>query len=369
MATTAVPGPAPSTAAIPIARSTGGKAKNTSITRPSTWSAPRPRPARSPSTPPATSATAIEAPAMPSETRTPKTMRDKRSRPNRSVPNGWRGLGPWNTWAASIAVGENGATSAAKSPTTTMRRSAAHAATKSGLRASERGGAAPVPGSAAPETGIENRIEEIHDEVQDHEGGREQQNHALDHGVVTLEDRVEEKPPDAGQRKDVLDDDDAAHDVAELGAGDRDDGDQRVAERVVEGHPALGQPLGAGRADVLASEDVEHRRARHAGDHRRRRRPQRERRQRHRQEIDGRAVRERHPLERRHPAEVDREEQDQHGPLPEGGQGETERGDHADHAVSHTATPHRRGRAERDADHERPGHRQHRQLGRDGYPL
>src|SRR3989441_8223845 len=111
---------------------------------------------------------------MPSETRTPKTMRDRRSRPNRSVPKGWRGLGPWNTWAASIAVGENGATSAAKSPTATMRRSAAHAAMKSGLRASERVGAAPVRGSAASEAGIENRIEEIHDEVQDHEGGREQ---------------------------------------------------------------------------------------------------------------------------------------------------------------------------------------------------
>src|SRR2546427_4424026 len=27
---------------------------------------------------------------MPSETRTPKTMRDRRSRPNRSVPKGWR---------------------------------------------------------------------------------------------------------------------------------------------------------------------------------------------------------------------------------------------------------------------------------------
>src|SRR3989449_1072464 len=132
------------------------------------------------------SASAIEAPAMPSETRTPKTMRDRRSRPNRSVPKGWRGLGPWNTWAASIAVGENGATSAAKSPTATMRRSAAHAATKSGLRASERVGAAPVRGSAASEAGIENRIEEIHDEVQDHEGGREQQNHPLDHGVILL---------------------------------------------------------------------------------------------------------------------------------------------------------------------------------------
>src|SRR5439155_25877746 len=105
---------------------------------------------------------------MPSETRTPKTMRDRRSRPNRSVPKGWRGLAPWKTWAASIAVGENGATSAAQRPTATMRRSAAHAATKSGLRASERVGAAPVPGPAAPDAGIENRIEKIDHEAHDH---------------------------------------------------------------------------------------------------------------------------------------------------------------------------------------------------------
>src|SRR5436190_3057435 len=369
MATTAVPGPAPSTAAIPIARSTGGKAKNTSITRPSTWSATRPRPARSPSTPPATSATPIEAPAMPSETRTPKTMRDRRSRPNRSVPNGWRWLGPWNTWAASIAVGENGAMRPAKSPTAIMRKSATQAPTKSGPRASEPVGAVAVPGSAAAEARIEDRIEEIHGEVQHHERGGEEENHALHHGIVSLEDRVEQEAPHTGQREDVLDHDDAAHDVAELDAGDRDDGDQRVPERVVEGHPALGQPLGARRADVLAPEDGEHRRARHARDRRRRRRPQRQRRQRHRQEIGGRVARERHPLERRHPAEVDREEQNQHGPLPEGRKREAERGDHADRAVPDAAAPHGRSRAERDADQERPRHGERRQLGRDGQPL
>src|SRR2546430_4184467 len=259
MAPPAVPPPAPSPAAIPIARSTGGKARNTSITRPSTWSAPRPSPARSPSPPPTTSATAIEAEAMPSETRTPKTTRDKRSRPNRSVPNGWRGLGPWNTWAASIAVGENGASRPAKSPTATTTRRATHAPAKSGPRASERFGAAAVPGSAAAETGIEDRIEEIHDEVQHHERGGEEENHALHHRIVALEDRVEQEAPHTGQREDVLDHDDAAHDVAELDAGDRDDRDQCVAERVVEGHPALGHPLGARRAHVLAPEGVEHR--------------------------------------------------------------------------------------------------------------
>src|SRR5437773_2285178 len=166
-----------------------------------------------------------------------------------------------------------------------MRRSAPHAPTKRGLRASERRGAATIARLAASEPRIEDRIEKVHGEVQDHEGGGEEQNHALDHRVVALEDRVEQQPPDAGQGEDVFDHDDAAHDVAELDAGDRDDGDQRVAERVVEGHPALGQPLGARRANVLAPEAVEHRRAGHAGDHRRRRRPQRDRRDRHRQEA------------------------------------------------------------------------------------
>src|SRR5207249_4864320 len=156
---------------------------------------PRPRPARSPSTPPTASASAIEAPAMPSETRTPKTMRDRRSRPNRSVPKGWRGLGPWNTWAASIAVGENGATNAAKSPMAIMRRSAPHAPTKRGLRASERRGAATIARLAEAEPRIEDRIEKRHGEGQDHEGGGEEQKHAQDHRVVAPEDRVEQQPP------------------------------------------------------------------------------------------------------------------------------------------------------------------------------
>src|SRR5437762_13178233 len=108
---------------------------------------------------------------MLSDTRTPKTMRDRRSRPNRSVPKGWRGLGPWNTWAASIAVGENGASRPAKSPTATTTRRATHAPAKSGPRASERFGAAAVPGSATAATGLAARTANIHDEDQPQERG------------------------------------------------------------------------------------------------------------------------------------------------------------------------------------------------------
>jgi hypothetical protein len=59
-----------------------------------------------PSVPPIRSATAMAAPAMPSETRMPKITRESRSRPNRSVPKRCTRLGRLNTWLASTAVGE-----------------------------------------------------------------------------------------------------------------------------------------------------------------------------------------------------------------------------------------------------------------------
>ena len=91
---------------MPMASRIGGKAKKTSITRPSAWSAARPRPASIPSVPPASSAIAMAAPAMPSETRMPKTTRESRSRPKRSVPKRWPPPGRLNMWLASTAVGE-----------------------------------------------------------------------------------------------------------------------------------------------------------------------------------------------------------------------------------------------------------------------
>jgi hypothetical protein len=48
----------------------------------------------------------MAAPAMPSETRMPKSTRESTSRPNRSVPKRRPPPGRLNTWLESTAVGE-----------------------------------------------------------------------------------------------------------------------------------------------------------------------------------------------------------------------------------------------------------------------
>src|SRR5687768_15860069 len=204
MATMAVPTPAPRTAATAMARRMGGNAKKTSITRPSTWSSPRPTPASRPRVPPATRATRMEAPAIPSETRTPWTIRDNTSRPKRSVPSRWPALGGANICAAPTAVGEYGATRSASAPARTMRPSTTHAPTNSGLRSARRADA----GSATAQPRIERGVEEVHGEVQEHEDGAEEEDDPLHDRVVALEDGVQQEPADARQREDVLHDDD-----------------------------------------------------------------------------------------------------------------------------------------------------------------
>ena len=52
---------------------------------------------------------------------------------------------------------------------------------------------------------------------------------------------------------------------SEQDAGGGDDQDQRIAQRVFADGPPLAESLGAGGADVVLAEHVEHRRARHAG--------------------------------------------------------------------------------------------------------
>src|SRR6266498_3760932 len=59
---------------------------------------------------------------------------------------------------------------------------------------------------AVPDARVEHRVEEIHDEVHQHDDGHDHQVDALDDGVIALVDRVEEEPPHARQLEDGLDD-------------------------------------------------------------------------------------------------------------------------------------------------------------------
>ena len=65
--------------------------------------------------------------------------------------------------------------------------------------------------------------------------------------VLLLLDAEEDLPADAGDREDLLDDDGAAQQIAELQAGHRDDRDERVAQDVPHLEPPRRHALGRGR--------------------------------------------------------------------------------------------------------------------------
>ena len=85
---------------------------------------------------------------------------------------------------------------------------------------------------------------------------------------VELPDRLGRVLADALEVEDRLGEDRAAAEHgAEVEAPERHDRDQRVAQHVLEEHPALGEPLGARRAHVVLVDRVEDVRAQHARVH------------------------------------------------------------------------------------------------------
>ena len=85
-----------------------------------------------------------------------------------------------------------------------------------------------------------------------------QQDQALDDRIVAGEDRIDRQPPEAGNVEHALGDDDAGNQQREAGADDGEDRDRGVAQRMAEQHDRFGQPLGAGGADIILAEHVQH---------------------------------------------------------------------------------------------------------------
>src|SRR5207253_11197486 len=68
---------------------------------------------------------------------------------------------------------------------------------------------------------VEPAIEQVHEQVADDEADRDQEDDALDERIVAREDGIDDQAPDAGEREDVLGDDRAADERAELQPEDR----------------------------------------------------------------------------------------------------------------------------------------------------
>src|SRR4030067_827865 len=97
---------------------------------------------------------------------------------------------------------------------------------------------------------VEPRHREVGQEVGEHDQEREQHHRALDDRVVVGVDRLHGERGDAGPREDRLRDDGAPEQAPELHAEDRHDREGRVPAGMLEEQDAIGDALGARRAET-----------------------------------------------------------------------------------------------------------------------
>src|SRR2546425_9551227 len=159
----------------------------------------------------------------------------------------------WHTPLAAIRTSTSPSRGASRSSSSTRRGAPCSKRTEAFMDASvARMGA----GSTVANARIEPAVEEIDGEVDHHEEGRDEEDGALGQRVVALIDGPEDEAADTGKREYLLHHHGAAEEDPHLEPGHGDDGDESVAQGVLEDDGAGGEPLGGGRADVLGAEDV-----------------------------------------------------------------------------------------------------------------
>ena len=89
---------------------------------------------------------------------------------------------------------------------------------------------------------------------------------ALHHDIVALEDGIDHPLADAGPGEDRFGEDGAGQQQADLQADGGDHRDQRIAQGMQADDAAVGEALGAGGADIVLAQHLEHGRARLPGD-------------------------------------------------------------------------------------------------------
>src|SRR5712692_8049498 len=349
--------PGPRAAMMATARRKYGKASSVSMDRMMSWSTQRPtKPARSPHSEPTRAARAVAVSPTTREMRAPKRSRLRRSRPNSSVPRGWPAVRTGaRRRAVSMTSGSRGAIHGASTASTAMTATSPRPKRAELLLRNMR------TTSVIADARIEDGIEEIDDEVDEHEARGDEEHAALDEGIVARLDRAHHHGAEPRPGEDRLCQDGSAQEKAHLKPQHRDDGIDRVLEHVPRDDGALGQALGAGRADIVLADDLEHARAREP-----RQRGGRGGAEGHRGQDEmpqhighAAAIGRAHPA-RGEPAELEREQQDEHDPRPEDGQAHPGDGHpHADAIEPRVLLDRRddaRGQADDDGDQERaPG--------------
>src|SRR6185503_6584008 len=91
------------------------------------------------------------------------------------------------------------------------------------------------------DSGIQVAIEQVHKDVHEHEKDRDHEHASLNERVIALDDRGKQHPADTGDRVDLLDDDRAAEQLADLDAEQRHDDDQPVLQDVPPNDESMGK--------------------------------------------------------------------------------------------------------------------------------
>src|SRR5262245_406353 len=202
------------------------------------------------------------------------------SRPTWSVPKYESASGGLFMRRKSALSGSRGATHGAVSARATMTNPTTPPAIERGLRrpkaASSRRAirfiARSPPSSEAPadrliaDARIEPRVGEVDEDVDGHENQRVEQHEVLDNDDVALDYRDDEGATEARHAEGLLDGNRPAQHEAQQHARDRDHGQERVRQGVMEDDRSLHGTLCAGSAHVVLADDFEQTRARHPCD-------------------------------------------------------------------------------------------------------
>src|SRR5438477_5678187 len=140
----------------------------------------------------------------------------------------------------------------------TSRRTARRQGCDCGVPAAVVSMAVAVIASSRAQARVDEEIGEVGEKVEEDIGGRGEEDDALHHGIVAVEHGIDDKLAEPGNGEDLLRQDGAGEQLAELERTERDDRDERIAQPVLQDDDALVEALGARRADIVGAHHLQH---------------------------------------------------------------------------------------------------------------
>src|SRR6266436_9711197 len=117
-----------------------------------------------------------------------------------------------------------------------------------------------------PDAGVDKAINEVNREIHEGQEDTVEEDYGHDHRIITAGHGEDEEAPHPWHAENGLDEEGPGAHGSEERAQERDHRDARVLEHVLKDDRALGQPLGAGGADIVGANHLDHARAREARD-------------------------------------------------------------------------------------------------------